>query len=83
MRMKVGVNTADGCVWEFMHCNEDLHYKKLENFSKIWLFLFIKHPQIFPMAQWYFKHSRSLSTVFNDTLQQYNILAFSSLALKC
>lgn len=38
MRMKVGVNTADGCVCEFMHCNEDLHYKKLENFSKIWFF---------------------------------------------
>ncbi len=38
---------------------------------------------IFPMPQWYFKYSRSLSTVFNDTLLQYNVLAFSSLASNC
>ncbi len=38
---------------------------------------------IFPMPQWYYKYSRSLSTVFNDTLLQYNVLAFSSLASNC
>ncbi len=67
------------CEWGY---NEDLHYKKLQNFSKISLFyashsnlFWLSKRLIFAIPQWYLKYSRSLSAVFKDILLQYNILA--------